>query len=194
MAGGEASEPQRRAQPQACQGQSREIPAQRLGAEQYSPAREACLLSRRGGRGLGAEARASVLAGRESRKSLQLPKRQETFSCLFYFAVRKERGFRAQPKRAPETGASRGDQRGPQRRAGDAKAAAAATKKPVCEHRSLSTTSLLGAGAARHCQGPVILGQLPRENARRASGCCNVMWPLPPQTRPAFSVPLPLPT
>ena len=32
---------------------------QRSGAEQHSPAREACLLTRRGGRGLGAEARAS---------------------------------------------------------------------------------------------------------------------------------------
>ena len=57
---GEASEPRRRAQPQGCGGQSGEIPAQRLGAEQHSPAREACLLTRRGGRGLGAEAPASV--------------------------------------------------------------------------------------------------------------------------------------
>ena len=57
---GEASEPRRRAQPQGCRGQSGEIPAQRLGTEQHSPAREACLLTRRGGRGLGAEARASV--------------------------------------------------------------------------------------------------------------------------------------
>ena len=102
---GEASEPRRRAQPQGCGGQSGEIPAQRLGADQHSPAREACLLSRRGGQGLGAEARASVgsqgedwgwrrehslkgLAhhswlGGSPGKSLQLPKRQETFSCLF---------------------------------------------------------------------------------------------------------------
>ena len=72
-------------------------------------------------------------------------------------------------------GASRGYQRRPQRREWDAKAAAAATKKPVCEHRSLSTPPLPGACAARHCQGPVIQGQLPREKARRASGCCNVM-------------------
>ena len=48
---GEASEPRRRAQPQGCGGQSGEIPARRLVAEQHSPAREACLLSRRGGRG-----------------------------------------------------------------------------------------------------------------------------------------------
>ena len=48
---GEASEPRRRAQPQGCGGQSGEIPARRLGAEQHSPAREACLLPRRGGRG-----------------------------------------------------------------------------------------------------------------------------------------------
>ena len=56
---GEASEPRRRAQQQGCGGQSGEIPAQRRGADQHSAAREACLLTRRGGRGLGAEARAT---------------------------------------------------------------------------------------------------------------------------------------
>ena len=103
---GEASEPRRRAQPQGCGGQSGEIPAQRISAEQHSPAREACLLSRHGGRGLGAEAQASEdgsqredwgwwrehslkgLAhhswlGGSPGKTLQLPKRQETFSSLF---------------------------------------------------------------------------------------------------------------
>ena len=59
VAEGEASEPRRRAQQQGCGGQSREIPAQRISADQHSPAREACLLTRRRGRGLGAEARAS---------------------------------------------------------------------------------------------------------------------------------------
>ena len=48
---GEALEPRRRAQPQGCGRQSGEIPAQRLGADQHSPAREAHLLTRRGGRG-----------------------------------------------------------------------------------------------------------------------------------------------
>ena len=56
VGGGEASEPRRRAQQQGCREQSREIPAQRIGADQHSPAREACLLTRRGGWGLGAEA------------------------------------------------------------------------------------------------------------------------------------------
>ena len=56
---GEASEPQRRAQQQRCRGQSREIPAQRIGANQHSPAQEACLLTHHGGWGLGAEAQAS---------------------------------------------------------------------------------------------------------------------------------------
>ena len=101
-----------------------------------------------------------------------------------YFLVRKERGFRALLKGAPETGASCGYQRGPQRRAWDAKAAAAATKKPVSKHRSLSIPPLPGACAARHCQGPVVQGQLPQENARR---------PLPLQAHPASSVPLPPP-
>ena len=48
---GEAWEPRRREQPQGCGGQSAEIRAQRLGAHQHSPAREACLLTCRGGRG-----------------------------------------------------------------------------------------------------------------------------------------------
>ena len=47
----EALEPRRRAQPQGCRGQSGEIPARRISAEQHSPAREARLLPRRGGRG-----------------------------------------------------------------------------------------------------------------------------------------------
>ena len=51
VAEGEALEPRRRAQPQGCGGQSGEIPAQRMGANQHSPAREACLLTHRGGRG-----------------------------------------------------------------------------------------------------------------------------------------------
>ena len=56
---GEASEPWRRAQQHGCRGQSREIPAQRIGADQHAPAQEACLLTRWGGQGLGAEAPAS---------------------------------------------------------------------------------------------------------------------------------------
>ena len=48
---GEASEPRRRAQPQGCGRQSGEIPAQRIGADRHSAAREACLLTHRGRRG-----------------------------------------------------------------------------------------------------------------------------------------------
>ena len=105
VAEGEASEPRRRAQPQGCGGQSGEIPAWRTGADQHSPARDACLLTHQGGRGLGAEARASVgsqgedwgwlcehslkgasvpqLPGGSPGKGLELLKRQETFSSLF---------------------------------------------------------------------------------------------------------------
>ena len=140
--------------------------------------------------GLGAEARASVgsqgedwgwrrehslkgasapqLAGRESGKNSAAAEETRDFFLSLCFLVREERGFRAPLKGAPETGASRSYQRRPQRRARDAKAAAAATKKPVCEHRSLSTPPLPGACAAHHCQGPVIQGQLSRENARCA--------------------------
>ena len=57
---GEASEPWRKAQPQGCGGQSGEIPTQSIGVDQHSPTREASLLTHWDGRGLGAEARASV--------------------------------------------------------------------------------------------------------------------------------------
>ena len=72
-------------------------------------------------------------------------------------------------------GVSHGYQCGHQRRAWNAKAAAVDTKKPVYKHRSLSTPPLPEACAAPHCQGPVIWGQLPRENTWYASGCCNIM-------------------
>ena len=125
--------------------------------------------------GLGAEAQALVLAGRESGKKSGTAEEERDFFLPHYFLVREERGFRTLLKGAPEMGASHDYQRGPQGRAGDARAAAAATKRPVCEHRSLSTPPLPGACAARHCQAPVIRGQLPQENALRASGWCNVM-------------------
>ena len=51
VAEGGALEPRRRAQPRGSGGQSGEVPARRISAEQHSPAREACLLPRRGGRG-----------------------------------------------------------------------------------------------------------------------------------------------
>ena len=60
VAEGGASKPWRRVQPQGYGGQSGEITAQRTSADQHSPAREACLLTRRDGQGLGAEAWASV--------------------------------------------------------------------------------------------------------------------------------------
>ena len=46
-------------QQQRCRGQSGEIPAKRISANQHSPAWEACQLIRHGGWGLGAEAWAS---------------------------------------------------------------------------------------------------------------------------------------
>ena len=61
---GGASGPQMRVQQQGCGGQSAEIPSQRIGADQHSPAWEACLLTRQGGWGLGAEARALEVGSR----------------------------------------------------------------------------------------------------------------------------------
>ena len=105
-AGREVSEPLKRAQQLGCRGQSREIPAQWISANQHSPTREACLLTRRDGCGLGAEARASEvrsqgkdrgwlhehslkgasapqLAGRESGEKVWSCRRGERLSCLF---------------------------------------------------------------------------------------------------------------
>ena len=127
---GEALEPRRTAQQKGSRGQSGEVPAQRSSANQHSPAREACLLTRRDGRGLGAEAQASEvrsqgedwgwwhehslkgasaprLAGRESRKRSGAAEEARDH-C---FGVREERGFlpcvptegRVPPKQAPET-------------------------------------------------------------------------------------------
>ena len=127
-------------QPQGCRGQSGEIPAQRIGADQHSPAREACLLIHRGGQGLGAEARASKvrpqredwgwlrehslkgasapqLAGRESGKKSGAAKEARDFFFPLCFLECEERAFRALPKQAPETGASRSYKRRLQRRA-----------------------------------------------------------------------------
>ena len=59
VAEGGALEPRRRAQQQGYGGQSGEIPAQRIGADQHSPAREACLLTHQDGWRPGAEAQAS---------------------------------------------------------------------------------------------------------------------------------------
>ena len=61
---------------------------------------------------MGAEARASVLAGRESGKKSAAAEEARDFFLPLCFAARKERGFRVPPKRAPETGTSRGYQRG----------------------------------------------------------------------------------
>ena len=103
---------------------------------------------------------------RESGKNSAPAKEARDFFFPLCFLVHEERRLKAPLKGAPEMGASRGYQRGHQRRTWDAKAAAAATKKPVCKHRSLSTPPLLGACAARHCQGAVIQGKLPQENTR----------------------------
>ena len=98
----------------------------------------ACLLTRQGGRGLGAEAQASEvgsqgedwgwlhehslkgvsaprLARRESRKRSGTAEEARDFFFPLCFLVREERSLRALLKGAPETGSSRGYQRGPQR-------------------------------------------------------------------------------
>ena len=60
-------------------------------------------------------ASAPQLAGRESGKRSGAAEEARDFFLPLCFLVHKERGFRAPPKRAPETGASCGYQRGPQR-------------------------------------------------------------------------------
>ena len=116
--GGEDSEPRKRAQPQGCGGQSGEILAQRIRADQHSPARKACLLTRPGGWRLGGEAPASEVrsqgedwgwwrehslkgasapqqAGNVSRKRSGTAEQARDFFLPLCFAVRKERGLSA---------------------------------------------------------------------------------------------------
>ena len=57
------------------------------------------------------------LARRESGKRSGTAEKAKDFFLPLCFLVREERGLRAPLKGAPETGASRGCQRGPQRRA-----------------------------------------------------------------------------
>ena len=57
------------------------------------------------------------LAGRESGKKSGAAEEERDFFLPLYFLVREERGLRAPLKGAPEMGASRGYQHGPQRRA-----------------------------------------------------------------------------
>ena len=134
----EALEPLRRVQQQGCGGQSGEIPTQRIGVDQHSLVREACLLTRQGGWGLGSQAQASEvgsqvedwgwlcdhslkgasepqLARRESRKKSGAAEEARDSFLPCCFLVQEERGLRAPLKGAPETGASHGSQRRPQR-------------------------------------------------------------------------------
>ena len=60
-------------------------------------------------------ASAPQLAGREPEKKSAAAEEARDFFLPLCFVARKERGFRAPPKRTPETGTSRGYQRGPQR-------------------------------------------------------------------------------
>ena len=137
MAGEEASEPRRRTQQQGYGGKSREIPTETIGVDQHSPAREACLLTRQGGRGLGAEARALVrsqgedrgwrcehslkgasvprLARRESGKKSGAVEQAREFFLPLCFLVHEERRLRAPLKGGPDTGASHRYQHRPQR-------------------------------------------------------------------------------
>ena len=186
-----------------------------MGADQHSPAQEACLLTRWGWRGLGTEAQASEvgpqeedwgwlrehslkrasapqLARRESRKKSGAAEETRDFFLPLCFLVREERRLTAPFKGAPETGVSHSYQRGPQRRAWDAKTAAATTKKPVCKPqvtihtappRSLCSPPLPGS----HDPGTTS----PGEHTVPQTGATS-RWPLLPQAHPA-SVPLPPP-
>ena len=101
-----------------CGGQSGDVPEQRIGADQHSPAQEVSLLTCRGGKGLGAEAQASEvrsqgkdwgwlckhslkgasapqLAGRESGKNSGPAEEARDFSFPLSFLVREETGLRA---------------------------------------------------------------------------------------------------
>ena len=212
MGSGEGLEPQRRAQQQVCRGQSGEIPAQWISANQNSPIWVACLHTYRDGWGLGAEAQAlevrsqgedwgwlsedslkegsaPQLARRESGKKTGPAEKARDHS----FGVHEERGLlphvptegRALPKWAPESGLSHGYQLRRQRQAGNAKAAA--TKNSVRKHRSLPTPP---REPVQHRTAKVMIS---RDNfPGRTHGMLQVAAmscrPLPPQAHPAFQL------
>ena len=108
----------------------------------HQPERLVCSPARAGGGGwLGAEARASMLAGRESGKKSAAAEEARDFFLPLCFVVHKERGFRALPKRTPETGTSHGYQRRPQ---GRVRASANSTElRDRCEPRLSAWTPKL---------------------------------------------------
>ena len=83
-------------------------------------------------------------------------------------------------------GVSRGYHCGHQRRAWNAKAATAATKTPVCKHRSLSTPPLPGACAAATTRVLWSRDNFPGRTHTMPQAVATSRWPLPPQACPAF--------
>ena len=184
-------------------------------ASTHQPKRHVCLPA--GGWGLGAEARASgvrpqgvdwgwlrehslkgvsapQLAGRESGKRSGAAEEARDFFLPLSLEVGEERGLRALLKGAPETGASCGYQCGPQRRAWDAKAATAATKKPVCKHRSLSTLPSREPVQPATARVPCSRDIFPGRTHSMPHACATSRWLLPPQARLAFrTLPSPWP-
>ena len=124
-------------------------------------------------------------------KSLELPKRRETSPCLFVsWCARRgdsERRLKELQRRARAAVISVDPRDGHE---------TLGLLQPPPKSLCASTGHIHTAPPRSRCSPPlpasVIQGQLPRENARSASGWCNVTTPLPPQARPA-SVPLPPP-
>ena len=122
------------------EGKAERFPHRGSVPTQNSPAREACLLTRWGGWGLGAEVPASEircqgddccwlheqnlkgasapqLAGRESGKKSRAAKDARNFFLSLCFVGHEERVLRQLLKGAPEMGVSFGYQHGPERQA-----------------------------------------------------------------------------
>ena len=152
------------------------------------------------GRGLGLAAwtqpegaSAPQLARSESRK-MSGPAEEARDHC---FSVREERGFlphlptegEAPPKGAPEMGMSHR----PQRQAWNTNAAAAATKNPVCKHRSLSTPPLQEPVQPATARVPWSRDNIPRRTHSTPQAVATSHRPLPPQDHPTFQLWLPYP-
>ena len=202
LAGGDSRggvlEPQRRVQQQGYRGQSGEIPTQRIGADQHSPAWEACLLTCLGGWGLGAEVRALEVRSQGEGWGWLREHSQKVASA-------PQLARREYQKKSGPVGEARDHCLGCTRRGASCSMCPQTTEHclsklqrrawaiviisdpeactdcwPHCHQGScvqaqVTTHTLPGACAARHCQGSMMQGQLPWENTHHASGCCNVM-------------------
>ena len=114
-------------------------------------------------------ASAPQLAGREFRKSLELPKGQETIVSGCTRRGDSEHRLNELQRRARAAAISKDTRDGH-----ETLRLLLQPPRSLCASKGHYPYFPSWEPVHRHCQGTVIQGQLPRENTQHASGCCNV--------------------